>query len=111
MDTSQWPLRRFNLFAIPVAIAMAVFSNSFWLYLGITAVVGLVIANVMATLFVGKLKNQLAGANPLSKLSAEIQGANDPSLHIRFIFMQSLSGAIMISVWFALASGVVYLFR
>ncbi len=111
MDTSEWPLKRFNLFAIPVAIAMAIFSDSFWVYLGITAVVGLVIANVMATLYVGKFKDQLASANPLSKLSAEIQGANDPSLHIRFIIMQSLSGAIIIAVWFAIASGVVYLFR
>lgn len=111
MDASEWPLKRFNLFAIPAAIAMAIFSDSFLLYLGIAAVIGLVIANVMATLYVGKFKGQLANANPLSKLSAEIQGANDPSLHIRFIFMQSLSGAIIIAVWFAIASGAVYLFR
>jgi hypothetical protein len=111
MDTSEWPLRRLNLFAIPVAIAMAVYNDSFWLYLGITVVIGAVIANVMATLFVGKLRNQLAGASSLSKLSAEIQGTNDPSLHIRFIFMQSLSGAIIIAVWFSIASGIVYLFR
>ena len=110
MDTSEWPLRRFNLFAIPVAIAMAILSDSFWRYLGITAGVGLGIAYVMAALSIGKFKD-LTNANPLLKLSAEVRGANDPSLHIRFIFMQSLSGAIIIAFWFTIASGIVYLFR
>ena len=111
MDTSQWPLKWLNLFAIPIAIVMAIMSDSFWRYLMYTAATGFVIAGAMGTLFIGKLREQIANANPLAKLSAEIQGGTDTSLHIRFIFMQALSGALIISVWFAIASGVAYLFK
>ncbi|MCC6208554.1 MAG: hypothetical protein IT488_10445 [Gammaproteobacteria bacterium] len=110
MDASEWPLKRFNIFAIPVAITMAIISDSFWIYLVVTGVIGMIIANVMATLFVGKFKQQLARTNPLMKLSAKIQGFNNPSLLIRFIIIQSLSGAMIIIAWFSIAWGVVYLF-
>lgn len=98
------------MFAVPIAIVMAIMSNAFWSYLLYTTAIGFVIAGVMGTLFIGKLRAQIANANPLAKMSAEIQGGTDTSLHIRFIFIQGVSGALIIAVWFAIASGVAQLF-
>jgi len=112
MDTQDWPLRRFNYFAIPIAIGMAAFNDSFWGPLFVTAAIGSTIAAyVIATLWIGNLRKQIASANPLARLSAEVQGATAPLLQIRFIFMQSLSGALIIAMWFAIAVGVAYLIR
>lgn len=108
MNTSEWPLKYFNLFALPVAIATATFSNSFWFYLLITSGIGVIIANVMAMLWIAKFKQQISRADPLSRLSVEIQGGNVPSMHVRFVLMQSLAGALIIAVWFSVISGVVY---
>ncbi len=109
MDLEEWPLKKFNLFAIPIAIGLAIFADSFWYFLMIAAGVGFIIANVMATLYVGKFKNQLKQANPLLKFSVKLQGGDDSSLHIRFIFMQSLSGALIAMFRYGAASGIVYL--
>jgi len=112
MENSEWPLRWFNLFGLPVGIAMAVLSDSFWRYLGITSGIGFIIGGVLGTLFVGKMRAHVAAsANPLARLHAEIRGAADTSLHIRFIFMQGVTGALIIAVWFTIAAGVVHLFR
>ena len=111
VSLEDWPLRRFNLFAIPIAIALAVFGNSFGPSFGIAVVAGLIIAGVMAILYVRRLKEQVAAANPLQRFSAEIQGATDTSLHVRFILMTSLSGGLIIAIWFAIASGMAFLLR
>lgn len=111
MDRQDWPLRRFNYFAIPIAIGMAAFNDSFWGPLLITAAIGAAIANVIATLWIANTRKQIASANPLARLSAEIQGATDTSLQIRFIFVQSLSGALIIAMWFSIAWGVAFLIR
>ena len=78
----------------------------------VTAAIGSTIAAyVIATLWIGNLRKQIASANPLARLSAEVQGATAPLLQIRFIFMQSLSGALIIAMWFAIAVGVAYVIR
>lgn len=106
----EWPLRRLNLFAIPAAVLVAVFSDSFWWYSLLAAGVGFVVAGVMAVLYLRKLRSRIEQANPLSRLSADLQGASDSSLHLRFTLMQSLSGAIITTIWYAIASAVARLF-
>ena len=96
---------------MPIAIALAIYADTFWKYLIISFGIGFVIANVMATLYIAKLRDSLKQLNPISKLTAELQGANDTSLHIRFIFIQSISGALITGVWYGIASGLVGLFQ
>jgi hypothetical protein len=111
MNIEEWPLKNLNYFAMPVALALAIYADSFWKYLIFAFGIGFVIANVMATLYIAKLRESLKHLNPLSKLSAELQGGNDTSLHIRFIFMQSISGALITGMWHGISSGVVGLFQ
>lgn len=111
MNTEEWPLKKLNYFVMPIALALAIYADSFWKYLMFSLVIGSAIANVMATLYIAKLRESLKQLNPLSKLSAELQGGNDTLLHIRFIFMQSISGALITGMWYGISSGVVWLFQ
>lgn len=111
MNTEEWPLKKLNYFVMPIALALAMYADSFWKFLMIALGIGFVIANVMATLYIAKLRESLKQFNPLSKLTSELQGANDTSMHIRFIFMQSISGALITGVWYGIASGVARLFQ
>ena len=110
-DTEGWPLRWLNWFAIPTAIALAAFAESFRWSLVVAFGVGLAAATVMAILFIAKLRHSIKTANPLRRLSAEVQGVTAPSLQIRFVFMQSLSGGLIGVMWCAIAFAIAYPFR
>ncbi len=109
----QWPLRRLNLFAMPIAIVLAIRAGSFWWSLLTAAVAGGIVAHVLATLWIARLRAELKRvelSNPLTHLRyAKFEGLADTSLQIRFVLMQALSGALTAAVWFTLAFGVVVL--
>jgi hypothetical protein len=110
--SDEWPLRKLNLFAMPVAILLAIRADSFWWSALGAAAVGGVVAHVLAVLWVGRFREDLKRAgqtDSLSHLSAETRGRVNPSLQVRFIFMQGLSGALIGALWFAIAFGVVSL--
>ena len=109
MDNQGTPLGRAGYFVIPVAIMLAVAFKSFWVAVAVGAAVGLLIANVKAVLFVGRLRDEME-RNPLLGLQAKVQGA-DTSTQIRFIFLQSLIGAVVFAVFTAIAAGIALFFR
>ena len=109
MDNNAiWPLKWFNLFAIPIAITMAIHGDSFWTNFLITATIGFVIAGLMGMLFVIKSRSLISKMNPLSKLSAQMNGDLDNWLHIKFITTQGLSGILIIAMWFFISSIIIY---
>lgn len=109
MKNQETPLGRTGLIVIPIGIALAFLLQSFWVAAGTGAVVGAVMANVRAVLFVGHLQNEMK-RNPLNELQAKIQGV-DSSMQIRFILMQSVIGAAVVAIWTAAISGIAVLLR
>lgn len=73
------------------------------------AAAGFLIANVRAVLYVGRLRGAME-RNPLLGLQAKFQGV-DSSTQIRFIFIQSIIGALVFATWTAAAAGVALLLR
>jgi hypothetical protein len=98
---------------MPIAIVLAIWGGGFWWSLAASAIAAGLVAQVLATLWIGRVRAELRRterANPLQHLyHAKIQGLADTSLQIRFIFMQALSGALIGAMWFAIAAGVVAL--
>lgn len=109
MKNQETPLGRTGLLIIPIGIALTFLLQSFWVAVGAGAVVGAVIANIRAVLFVGHLQNEMK-RNPLNELQAKIQGVHS-SMQIRFIFMQSVIGAAVVATWTAAVSGIAVLLR
>lgn len=110
MDTHEWPLRRLNFFAIPLAIVTVFFVEPFWHAMLICAGTGFVLAAVIATLWIGRFRATLK-ANPIRELQAQIEGVANVTTHLRFVLLQALSGALIQSVWGALAFGLARFFR
>ena len=109
MDTQDSPLGKFGVLAIPLAIVLAIAVKSFWLPVLIAAGAGWLIANVRTVLMVGKMRSAMTH-NPLLGLQAKVQGV-DASMQIRFIFIQSMIGAVVFAAWTAVACGIAFLIR
>ena len=104
MDNQSTPLGRAGFLAIPIGILLAFVFSSFWAAVAVGTAIGLLIANVKAVLFVGRMRNAVE-RNPLLGLQAQVQGV-DTSTQIRFIFFQSLIGGFVFAVFTAIASGI-----
>ena len=109
MDDQSTPLGKAGFLVIPIAIILAYMFPSFWTAVAVGAAVGLTIANVRAVMCVVRLQ-ALIGKNPLFRLQAELQGTT-VAAQIRFIFIQSILGALVIAIFTAFFSGVALLFR
>ena len=109
VNGQETPLGKFGFLVLPFGIVLVLFLGVTWLPIVVAAATGALIANVRATLFVGRI-DEAEKANPLLKLQAEVSGV-DNSTKIRYIFMQSLIGAVVTSVWTGVVCGVALLFR
>ena len=109
MENQETALGRAGLLVIPIGVVLAFIFNSFWVAVGVGAAIGAIIANVKAVLSVGRLQDEMK-RNPLNELQAKIQGV-DSSQKIRFIFMQSIIGAVTTAAWTAAAAGIALLIR
>lgn len=109
MDNQVTPLGRVGFLVIPISIFLAFFFTSFWTAVFIGATIGLLIANVKAVLFLGRMRSVME-ENPLLGLQAKVQGA-DGSTQIRFIFFQSLIGGLVFAIFTAIVSGIALLIR
>lgn len=107
MENQETPLGRAGFLVIPIGIVLAFAFQSFWVTVGVGAAIGASIANVRAVLFVGHLRDEME-RNPLRGLRAKIYGV-DTSTQIRFIFMESVIGAVVVAAWTAAAAGVALL--
>lgn len=109
MENQETPLGRAGFLVIPIGIVLAVVFKSFWVAVILGAATGFLIANVRAVLYVGRLRGAME-RDPLLGLRAKFQGV-DSSSQIRFIFMQSVIGAVVFATWTAAVAVVVLLLR
>ena len=109
MENQDAPLGRIGFLVIPIGILLAFFFSSLWTAVCIGAAIGLLVANVRAVLFVGRMRSAME-RNPLLGLQAEVQGAGT-STQIRFIFFQSLIGGFVFAVFTAIAAGIARFIR
>lgn len=109
LTRQETALGKFGFVVLPFGIVLVFVWGATWLPIVVAAISGALIANVRATLFVGRI-DEVEKTNPLLKLQAEISGV-DNSTKIRYIFMQSLEGAIVCAVWTGVVCGVALLFR
>lgn len=109
MDNQTTPLGRTGFLVLPIGVLISVLIESFWSAVSTGAVVGLLIANVRAVLYVREMR-EFIKRNPLLGLQAKVQGVDAPT-QIRFVFFKSLIGAIVFAAFTALAAGVALLIR
>lgn len=109
MNGQETPLGKFGFLVLPFGIGLVFVWGATWLPVIIAAATGALIANVRATLFVASI-DQVEMENPLLNLQSEVSGV-DNSTKIKFIFMQSLVGAIVCAVWTGVVCGVALLLR
>ena len=109
MDNQTTPLGRIGFLVIPIGILLAFFFASFWTAVSFGAAIGLLVANVRAVLFVGRMRSAME-RNSLLGLQAQVKGVG-ASTQIRFIFFQSLVGGFVFAVFTAIASGIAHLIR
>lgn len=111
MDNQDTPLGRIGFLVIPIGILLAFFFTSFWIAVCIGAAIGLLVANVRAVLFVGRMRSAME-RNPLLGLQAQAQAQGaGTSTQIRYIFYQSLVGGLVFAVFTAIATGIASLIR
>lgn len=109
MNAEPSPLGRAGFLVLPLGIALAVMFKTFLTPVLIGAATGWLIANVRAVLFVGEMRKTMQ-RNPLVGLQAKVQGV-DSSMQIRYIFIQSLVGSLVVAAWTVLACGIAQLIR
>jgi hypothetical protein len=106
--TTDWPLRYLNVFVMPLGLVLAVVRSSVLKALAIAAVVGLVIAATMSAVWLSSFRAALR-RNPLQQLAAGVEGLTSRSHQRRFLIIQTVSGALIAVMWYAVARGVVAL--
>lgn len=107
-DLEHWPLRYLNAVAIPLAIALALFTQSYLRALLIGAPIGFVVAGAMAGFWIGRFRRLIDESdNAMIEFRAmqEAPQSRDP----RFIFWQAMSGALIQTMWTSIAFGVRWL--
>lgn len=108
-NSEETPLGKLGYLVLPLAILLVFILGVSWITVAIVAGIGALIANVRATLFVGRL-DQIENTHHLLKLQSEVSGVNN-STKIRYIFMQSLIGALVCAIWTGAVCGIFLLFR
>lgn len=107
MDNYGTPLGPLGLLVIPLSIGLVFAFDSFWIVVSVGVGVGLLIANIRAVLFVGRVREQ-SKANPDLELQNAVNGG-DASVQIRFIAIQSVIGGIVFGLWAGATAGVIWL--
>lgn len=111
VTVGEWPLKRFNWYAMPTAIASAFVVQSFWPPVVVVAGCGFVFAAIMGAVYVREFRRAIEQSSPLTKLSMEVQGMMRTDFAIRFVVVQALSGALIILMWYVIAFGLVSIIR
>tara|TARA_Y100000815_G_C13146914_1_gene426467 strand:+ start:238 stop:567 length:330 start_codon:yes stop_codon:yes gene_type:complete len=103
MDNYGTPLGPLGLLVIPLSIGLVFAFDSFWMVVSVGAGIGLLIAHVRAVLFVGRFR-AASKENPMLQVQNTIHGVG-ASTQIRFIFFQSILGALIVGLWSAVVAG------
>lgn len=109
MNSQESPLGRTGFFVIPIAIGLVVVFKSFWTAVEVGAFLGLLIANVKAVLYIGRMQAEVK-RNPLLELQEKVKGVNT-STKIQFIFIQSIIGGLVFAIFTAIAAGIANFLR
>jgi len=108
LDPKYSPLRFFNVLAIPLAVILPIFVESFWRALAISWPAGVVVAGIMGAIYISRFR-ALSAESPLWRARAELMAPR--SLDRRFVIMQAISGGLIQIMWTAIAFGIRGLFR
>ena len=106
MNSTGWPIRWFNLYAMSAAIAAAALDNV-WLSLVVTVPAGFAIAWLMVRRWLARLERQL-DAKALQQVKAQISARGE---HFLFLLIQALFGALMQLMWTLFVVGIFHVIR